>query len=81
MRNKQIDVLKGIGAILVVIGHIVTGTIKNIIYAFHIGIFWKSFIDQNSKKLYLHFAFFAKLKKVIPRYFFIIVINWKKSEN
>lgn len=71
MRNKQIDVLKGIGAILVVIGHIVTGTIKNIIYAFHMPLFFflsgyvfntkkkfKEYLIQNIKTLIIPFFVF-----------------------
>lgn len=74
MRNKQIDVLKGIGAILVVIGHIVTGTIKNIIYAFHMPLFFfLSGYVFNTKKKFMEFVIANVKSLLIPFYIFNII--------
>lgn len=74
MRNKQIDVLKGIGAILVVIGHIVTGTIKNIIYAFHMPLFFfLSGYVFNTKKKFKEFVINNIKSLLIPFYIFNII--------
>lgn len=74
MRNKQIDVLKGIGAILVVIGHIVTGNIKVVIYAFHMPLFFflSGYVFSNKKKFREYFITNVK-SLLIPFFIFNII--------
>lgn len=77
MRNKQIDVLKGIGAILVVIGHLVPyeGHLKIIIYAFHMPLFFfLSGLVFSTKKNFKEY-FIKNLKTLILPYFIFNIIS------
>lgn len=76
MKIKQIDILRGIGAILVVIGHLVPsdGNVKVYIYAFHMPLFFflSGFLFNNKKdfKTYLK----GNLKSLILPYFLFNII-------
>lgn len=78
MKNKQIEILKGIGAILVVIGHLVpaNGNVKIYIYAFHIPLFFflSGFLFSTKKdfKNYLK----SNLKSLILPYFIFNIISF-----
>lgn len=77
MKNKQIDILKGMGAILVVIGHLVpaSGNIKICLYAFHMPLFFflSGFLFNTKKdfKTYLK----SNLKSLILPYFIFNIIS------
>lgn len=78
MKNKQIEILKGIGAILVVIGHLVPadGNVKIYIYAFHMPLFFflSGFLFSTKKdfKDYLK----GNLKSLILPYFIFNIISF-----
>jgi acyltransferase len=78
-RNRSIDVLKGIGIIFVIMGHIdytlIGGGIISYIYSFHIPLFfWVSgYLSYNSKNKPLKEFFVGKLKTVILPY---IILFW-----
>ena len=72
MRDKSVDILKGIGIILVVVGHAnCPQTLRDIIYSFHMPLFficsgfffsltdtdnWKKFLERRVKRLYIPFV-------------------------
>ncbi len=78
MRNKQIDVLRGIGAILVVIGHLVPyeGNIKILLYAFHMPLFFflSGFLFSNKKSFKDYII--SNLKSLILPYFIFNIISF-----
>lgn len=82
-RNEAIDVLKGIGIILVIIGHMNTsqigGGIITYIYSFHMALFFwcTGYLSFNSKSNNQNFFkfFIKKFKKIIIPYILFFCIS------
>jgi fucose 4-O-acetylase-like acetyltransferase len=74
-RSKWIDVYKGIGIILVVAGHIFEGPIRDLIFLFHMPLFF--FISGYLYKPKNYFNYFTKksLSLLTPYFSFLIVFN------
>lgn len=74
-RSKWIDVYKGIGIILVVAGHIFDGLIRDLIFLFHMPLFF--FISGYLYKPKNYFNYFTKksLSLLIPYFSFLIVFS------
>ena len=74
-RSKWIDVYKGIGIILVVSGHIFNGLIRDLIFLFHMPLFF--FISGYLFKSKNYFNYFTKksLSLLLPYVSFLIVFS------
>lgn len=84
-RIVSFDILKGVGILLVILGHIeIPYMLKTVIYSFHMPLFffvsgcffrsisWKEFINKKIRQLLIPWAFFAFLRFA---YLFVLKLN------
>lgn len=74
VREVWLDLIKGIGILLVVIGHIATNEVRDLIYLFHMPLFFLIsgyLYKSNSLKIYFKKKFY---QLIIPYFSFLIVL-------